>query len=84
MRGQPRRPSLQERIAARHAGSQEDGLLPGAQAGCQCLLLAGHFAPFRAAQGREAARQHVAGAQRGQGELEAVGARNSLAALPEE
>ena len=84
MRRQPRRTPFQEGALAGHAGSPEGSLLPGAQAGRQPVLLAGHPAPLRAAQGRETAGQHVAGAQRGQRELEVLGEGHSLAALPEE
>ena len=84
VRRQPRRLSFQEGIAAGHAGSQEGGLLPGVEAGCQPVLPPRHVAPPRAAPGREAERHHLAGGQRGQGELEALGQRDSLAAVAQE
>ena len=84
VRRQPRRLSFQEGIAAGHAGSQEGGLLPGVEAGCQPVLPARHLAASRPAQGREAERHHPAGGQRGQAELEALGQRDSLAVVAEE
>ena len=84
MRRQLRKTPFQEGALAGHAGSPEGSLLPGAQAGRQPVLLAGHPAPLRAAQGREAAGQQLEGAQRGQRELEVLGEGHSLAALSKE